>query len=195
MLLGKTLLSRAAFAGFFLGTCCVKVSGSVLPMLCPLSVPSGLSGILDLRPSAEGYVLAGGNAAAMMVGNRTVVWPHLGVMVALPLPGARMLVAGQGFCSIISSGGLETKIVPEGNFTSGDILGDTAVVAGPTAACAVRNGAVLGRLELSGKTTNVYVHAWGGKLAVFSLRDGVFVWDGLRFSPAGPAHSCLIRTH
>jgi signal transduction histidine kinase/CheY-like chemotaxis protein len=159
------------------------------PKAFPLSgLPAGVHEFRSPGRGENGQVFAVTSGVVYQWDGGWALWRQKAgqsVRVVLPLKSGNWVVAGRGFCSLVSPNRAETPILSEGSFTSGAAVGDVAIVTSPEVAYAVGPSGIIAKYPLSGTHIGVYAHVVEGRLVVFAPGDGVFVFSDGAFRPAG----------
>lgn len=152
--------------------------------------PAGAAPTRATHPTRSGWVFAAEGGVLWQSDGMWKRWrPKSGrvVRVALPLAAGGWVVAGEGFASRVAADGVETPILGSGNFTSGAVLGDTALIAEPAVVYAIGPNGIVARRNLSATSVEVmgvYVHLIDDRLIVFAPNDGIFVFRDGEFHDA-----------
>jgi signal transduction histidine kinase/CheY-like chemotaxis protein len=165
----------------------VDASKSGTPGVFPVSnLPPSIHEFRDAQRSGKGWVLGGSDGVVF----QSDVWrswvgshgENMGCVVSLR-SGATIL-AGYGFCSVLSVSGKETNLIPEGSFYSEATDGETALVVSSSKAYAVRESGVVGALTLQKGPLLPRAYAIDGKLILFAPYDGTFEFSKGAFQPS-----------
>jgi hypothetical protein len=95
-----------------------------------------------------------------------------------PLNSGATLLAGYGFCSVLSVDQKETVIIPDGSFYSLATDGVTALVASSSKVYAVRETGVIASTDLRDGPLLARVYYIDGRLILFAPSDGIFEFSG-----------------
>lgn len=153
------------------------------PPLISLPVPGQARVFWDAHPGFNGWVYAARNA---LCGPDGIIWtPPSELIVAEPLPTGEIVLAGNGFCSILADG-KESRLVSgtAGIFSSAAVQGGTVLVACPEGVWAIDRTGVVASLPMRGSSVRVFVFEWRGQLWVSSLERGNFAYRNGLFIPS-----------
>ena len=170
----------------FFSFLCSGVAAEFLPRSVPVAgLPEGLHEFCNAVQTSQGWVVATTEGVVYQSNGGWKLWRPVAaaqIRVALPFANGQWVVAGSGFCSLVSADGSENSLLTQGKFTAGSVLGNVAIIVGASEAYAIGPSGVLARLSLSG--TGAYAHEYKGQQLVFSAADGVFVYTDGRFESA-----------
>jgi signal transduction histidine kinase/CheY-like chemotaxis protein len=102
-----------------------------------------------------------------------------------PLNSGSTILAGYGFCSVLSLDGKETVIIPDGSFYSQATDGVTALVASAAKVYAIKETGVIASMDLKKGPLLPRVYHLNGKLVLFAPNDGIFVFSEGAFRRTG----------
>jgi signal transduction histidine kinase/CheY-like chemotaxis protein len=148
-------------------------------------LPPSIVDYRDAENSGSGWVFSGGNGVVF----QSDVWrswagtygSNMGC--AAPLKSGSTLLAGYGFCSVLSPEGKEKVILDKGAFYSLASDGVTSLVASSTKVYAVTENGAVASLNLTTGAGLPYVHNIKGRLVLFAPGDGIFVFANGAFRP------------
>ena len=147
-----------------------------------LGLPESIHEYRDAQHSPSGWVFAGSDGVVF----QSDVWKswlgnhgaNMGCVA--PLRSGATLLAGYGFCSVLSVEQKETVIIPDGSFYSLASDGVTSLVASSSKVYAVSETGVIASMSLTEGSLLPRVYHIDGKLVLFAPSDGVFVFsDGV----------------
>jgi signal transduction histidine kinase/DNA-binding response OmpR family regulator len=174
-----------------LGGLCLAVAGAAageeipgLPGVFPVrDLPPSIHEYRDAQPTPSGWILGGSDGVVFQSHPwRSWVGKHGSNMGGVaPLKSGATILAGYGFCSVLSAAGKETLLIPEGSFYTQATDGVTALVASSSRVYAVRETGVVASRSLSEGPLLPYVYYINGKLVLFAPNDGIFEFAGGAF--------------
>jgi signal transduction histidine kinase/ActR/RegA family two-component response regulator len=155
--------------------------GFGLPGVFPVrNLPASIHEYRDAQHSRSGWILGGSDGVVF----QSDIWKgwvaNHGTNMAFvaPLKSGATLLAGYGFCSVLSVDQEETAIIPDGAFYSLATDGVTALVASSSKVYAVRETGVISSMGLREESLLPRVYFIDGKLVLFAPSDGIFVFSG-----------------
>jgi signal transduction histidine kinase/CheY-like chemotaxis protein len=149
-------------------------------------LPASIHDYRDAENSGDGWVFAGANGVVF----QSDVWrswagtygSNMGCEALLK--SGSTLLAGYGFCSILSPEGKEKVILDQGAFYSVASDGVTSLVASSPKVYAVTEGGVVATLDLRTGNLLPWVHKIGGRLVLFAPGNGIYVFANGAFQPS-----------
>ena len=148
-------------------------------------LPAAIHDYRDAQESSAGWVFGGANGVVF----QTDVWrswagnhgSQMGCVA--PLKSGSILLAGYGFCSLLSLDGKERMLLNQGSFYWLATDGVTSLVVSSTKVYAVTEEGVIASIELVTDPRQPWVYCINGRLVLFAPGNGIYVFADGAFRP------------